>query len=97
MKGKLSAAWDRLRCFCVEQCVNFYVGMVMAVLLMLSLSTSIATVPLFIITPFAAGFLYLILRALIQPPTEWGGDMGVLRGLLSTSIGGLYAVILTLL
>lgn len=97
MKGKLSAAWDRLRCFCVEQCINFYVGMAMAVLLMLSLSTIIATVPLLIITPFASGFLYLALRCLVQPPNEWGSDMSVLRGLLSTSVGGLYAVILTLL
>ena len=80
MKGKLSAAWDRLSCFCVEQCINFYVGMAMAV-----------------ITPFASGFLYLALRCLVQPPNEWGGDMSVLRGLLSTSVGGLYAVILTLL
>jgi hypothetical protein len=97
MNGKFSAAWDKVRFFCAEQTVNFYIGMALAVLLMLNLRTIIPAVIGIPICPIAATALYLILRAFKQPMREWKGNKDIGRGALASFVGGFYAVILTLL
>ena len=97
MNAKISAAWDRLRCFCAEQTVNFYVGMALAVLMMLNLNTLVPIIAGAILCPFASAVLYLMLRVLKQSPKEWRGNKDVSRSALASFLGGLYAVILTLL
>lgn len=97
MNAKISTAWDKLRCFCAEQTVNFYVGMALAVLMILNLNTLVPIIAGAALCPFASAVFYLMLRALKQSPTEWRGDKDVPRSALAAFLGGLYAIILTLL
>lgn len=97
MNGKLAAAWSKVRFFCAEQTVNFYIGMALAVLLMLNLRTIIPAAIGMPICPIVVTVLYLILRALKQPIKDWKGNKDIGRSALASFIGGFYAVILTLL
>lgn len=97
MNGKFTAAWNSVCVFCAEQTVSFYVGMALAVLFLLSLRTFIPFALGLALCPFATFVLYLMLRALKQPPAQWKGNRDVKRGALSSFLGGLYAVILALL
>ena len=97
MNGKLAAAWDRVRLFCAEQTVNFYIGMALAVLLMLNLRTIVPMAIGMSLCPIATAVLYLLLRALAQPIGEWKGNRDIGRSALGSLLGGLYAVLLTLL
>lgn len=97
MNGKITAAWDKVRFFCAEQTVNFYVGMALAVLLMLNLRTIIPAAIGMLICPIVVAVLYLSLQAFKQPIKEWRGNKDIGRGALASFIGGFYAVILTLL
>ena len=97
MNGKLAAARDRVRFFCAEQTVNFYIGMALAVLLLLNLRTIVPMAIGMSLCPIGTAILYLFLRALVQPVKEWKNDSDVGRSALAALIGGLYAVILTLI
>ena len=97
MNEKLAAAWDRLRYFCAEQTINFYVGMALSVLLILNLKTIVSLSVRLAICPVATPLIYLLLRMLFQRPKEMFRDKSALNGALATTIGSLWAVFLTLI
>ena len=97
MNEKITSAWNNIKYFCAEQVVNFYVGMALAVLLLLNLATSISLSTCFMICPFATVAVYLFVRAFFEPPKQWFNSRDVGRSILGTLMGCVWAMFLTVL
>ena len=97
MDGKLTVALNKIRRFCATQLMNFIAGMAIAVLMMLNLGTIMPVGVGAPLCPFLTAAIYLLLRAIPEPFGTWKGNPNIKESALASFLGGLYAVILSLI
>ena len=94
MSQKLTMAWRRFGLFCATQYTNFMVGMVMAVLSLLTLTVYI---PLWIsagVCPLMTLGLYMFLRYLVVGQQKW---REIREDVAAVLLGSLYVLIFLVL
>lgn len=96
MKKKLGDLWESIKLFWFSHKVDFYFGMALSVLVILSLVTFASFTTSLLICPVVTPLVYFSLWLIVSPQNTIGSKF-VGEGVLASELGCAWALLLTIL